>query len=580
MPHSVTWFLAVVLLLGGVIFVHELGHFLVAKALRVKVLRFSIGFGPPFLSFRRGETEYWLAYLPLGGYVKMAGDDPRAELAPEDRGRGFLEQAPWKRLLIAAAGPAMNILLPVALFLGIVAAQNGTDTSAPVIGTVVPGHPAERAGLQPGDRILAVTGPQGTTRLRYFSDLQEAVTPHPGETLRFEVERDGQRLPPIAIRTEGDVRTNGLESVRVGVIGITGYYPQARVAPVAAGAAGPVEPFDLVVAVDGKPVANALDLNRLLAVAACKPVDLEVLREKPRPLPGAVLADYDRVRLAGVPSCRGDASSLRVVDPWVSATIAAVEPGTPAAQAGLKRGDEVTAVNGKPVHSAGELVQRINAELGQLLPTTPEHPEPRLAPGTITLADGRTVDITALTRTYEDELTGKPRTVPVLGLHVASRGTADDQGLQVAQVKLERGPVEMVSMAWRATVDQIRNLVLGVMKMFTGEISSKQVGSFIQIIQVTGAAVEQGLVAYLWVVALISANLAVMNLLPVPVLDGGHIAQALLETVTRRPLSIRMREVANVIGLVLLISLMVFAFKNDIVRQLEARKPVAEEPAR
>ena len=110
---------AVVLLLGGLIFVHELGHFLVAKALRVKVIRFSIGFGPRLLGVKRGETEYRLSALPLGGYVKMAGDDPSEAVAPEDRGRGFLEQRPWRRFAIAAAGPGMNLLFPGVIFVAL-----------------------------------------------------------------------------------------------------------------------------------------------------------------------------------------------------------------------------------------------------------------------------------------------------------------------------------------------------------------------------------------------------------------------------------------------------------------------------
>src|SRR5512132_3398048 len=103
-------------LLGVLVFVHELGHFLAAKALGVKVLRFSIGFGPRLFGVRRGETEYRLSALPLGGYVKMAGDDPSEAVAPEDRGRGFLEQTPWKRLAIAIAGPGMNLLFPGVIF--------------------------------------------------------------------------------------------------------------------------------------------------------------------------------------------------------------------------------------------------------------------------------------------------------------------------------------------------------------------------------------------------------------------------------------------------------------------------------
>src|SRR5512133_3676057 len=114
-----------ILVVGGLVFVHELGHFLVAKALGVKVLRFSIGFGPRLLWWTVGETEYRISALPLGGYVKMAGDVPGEEPAPEDRGRGFYEQQPWKRMLIGIAGPASNFLFPILLFTLVWISQNG-----------------------------------------------------------------------------------------------------------------------------------------------------------------------------------------------------------------------------------------------------------------------------------------------------------------------------------------------------------------------------------------------------------------------------------------------------------------------
>src|SRR6266498_664850 len=157
MPGTLIQIGAVVLFLGGLIFVHELGHFLVAKALGVKVLRFSIGFGPRIFGFRRGETEYWIAVFPLGGYVKMAGDvgeDPE-HLAPEDRGRGFLEQSPWRRLLISVAGPAANLVFPAVVYFALAVAEQGQPTPGPFVGTVAPGRPAAMAGLRPGDRILS-----------------------------------------------------------------------------------------------------------------------------------------------------------------------------------------------------------------------------------------------------------------------------------------------------------------------------------------------------------------------------------------------------------------------------------------
>src|SRR5512139_1590722 len=200
---------SIVLLLGGLIFVHELGHFLAAKALGVKVVRFSIGFGPRLFGFRRGETEYRISLLPLGGYVKMAGDDPSEELAPEDRGRGFLEQPPWKRLVIAFAGPAANLVFPGLIYFALMIGQNGEPTAGPVVGTVAPGSPAAEAGLRAGDRILSVQVP-GTAPapVRYFGDLRDLVSPHAGEPLTFRVERDGAAVEPVTIVPAADEEAN------------------------------------------------------------------------------------------------------------------------------------------------------------------------------------------------------------------------------------------------------------------------------------------------------------------------------------------------------------------------------------
>src|SRR3954463_16706061 len=167
MPQSVAYLPYTVLLLGVLIFVHESGHFLVAKALGVKVLRFSIGFGPPIVAFTRGDTEYRIAWFPLGGYVKMAGEQPYDELPPEEAQYGFLNQAPWKRGLIVAAGPVFNLVFPVLVLF--VAFMLPHETPSTRVGSVVPGLPAAEANLQPGDRILAVGGQKVET----FEELQE-----------------------------------------------------------------------------------------------------------------------------------------------------------------------------------------------------------------------------------------------------------------------------------------------------------------------------------------------------------------------------------------------------------------------
>src|SRR5881296_109346 len=176
--------LSFALVISVVVFFHELGHLLVGKALGVKALRFSIGFGPRLFGIKARETEYRVSLLPLGGYVKFAGDNPYEEVAPEDRGRGFLEQPPWKKGLIAFAGPAANFILAIVVF-----AAPHQDLAARV-GYVKPQSPAAQAGLRSGDRILAIDGEP----VDGWSALQEKVRAHAGQPLAMEIERGGQRL--------------------------------------------------------------------------------------------------------------------------------------------------------------------------------------------------------------------------------------------------------------------------------------------------------------------------------------------------------------------------------------------------
>src|SRR4051794_26133732 len=159
------------LFLGVLVFVHELGHFLVAKWLNVKVLRFSLGFGPRVIGFTRGETEYRISWIPLGGYVKMAGEQPYEELPPEEAKRGFLAQPPWKRALIVVAGPAFNLLFPILAFFAVNLGDHKYETNR--IGTVEPGLPAAMGKLEPGDQIFAIDGQPTET----FDDVRTALQP-------------------------------------------------------------------------------------------------------------------------------------------------------------------------------------------------------------------------------------------------------------------------------------------------------------------------------------------------------------------------------------------------------------------
>lgn len=538
---------AFILVVGGLVFVHELGHFIVAKLLGVKVLRFSIGFGPRLLWWTRGETEYRISALPLGGYVKMAGDVPGEEPTPEDRGRGFYEQQPWKRIVIGVAGPASNFLFPVLLFTLVWITQNGAVIPGAAVGAVVPGSAAERAGLQPGDRILTVAAPgQGARELRAWPDLVRAISDHPGERLAVVVDRGG-RTEALEVVPETEERFNGVETERRGVIGITPTWPAPVVAPVAPGAAGPLAPFDEVTKVDGVAVAHFGEIGRAFAAAGCRPVDLEVRRGE-----GDARA---LLLLAGVPTCAGDRPSIVSVQKEVSAVVGRVEAGSPAAQAGLARGDVITAVDGRPIRTFRDL----DSLEGTLKPGVPI---------ALSLSGDRTVRFAPQTELVKDRSTGEKVQQFVLGFGSVTPAPAFPGALDVTRVRFERGLGEIVAAAAGETWHMTRLTAVGIAKILTGQISHRQVGGIITLFDQSAEAAAAGLGTLLFWMALVSVNLGIMNLLPIPVLDGGHIVAALVEQVTRRPLSMRVREVATYVGLLLLGLLMILAFRNDIVRMM------------
>jgi len=536
---------SVVALLAGLIFVHELGHFVVAKLLHVKVLRFSIGFGARLAGFTWGETEYRLSVLPLGGYVKMAGEDPTQPVAPEDAGRTFLEQPPWKRLAIAFAGPAANLVFPFVVYLALGLAQNGTPVPGPVIGTVAPGSPAAVAGLRAGDRIEAVEGPgQAPRPVRYFSDLRELVAPRPGVPLAFSVRRGGQLLElQITPAREEDV--NPVETRPIGVIGVTPIFASALVAP-APGVASPLQPLDLVTRVDGREVHHAGELEAAVAAAGCAPVRLEVRR--------GIGKARTPVELDRVPTCSAAGQpAILPADPSVSAYVSRVDDGSPAQAAGLVRGVRLVSVNGKPIGAARDL----NAVAREFEPGRPV---------AIGLADGRTVSLVPVEEKFKDEVTREARSRPVIGFHLEDRAGIDARALLAEEVPLQRGLGEQARLAAQQLTEVVRLTVIGIYKIATLQLSFKNVGGTLMLFQIASEAAEAGLKVFLFQMALISVNLGLMNLLPIPVLDGGHIVTALIEGATRRRLSLRAREAANWVGLALLLTLMVLALANDVIR--------------
>jgi regulator of sigma E protease len=534
--------LSFALVISVVVFFHELGHLLVGKALGVKAIRFSIGFGPKLFGFMGGETEYRVSLLPLGGYVKFAGDNPYEEVAPEDRGRGFLEQPPWKKGLIAFAGPAANFILAIVLYFVVFAAPH-QDLAAKV-GYVKPQSPAAQAGLRSGDRIVAIDG----APVEGWSGLQEKIRAHAGQPLTMEVERNGQRQ---AVRVVPAVHeeTNPIETVKHGRIGISAVPRAAQVTVVSpdspAGRAG-VRTFDKVVKLDGAPVASWEQLAQQLE-GRSEAVLLDVLRPQPVQAPGGTLWSDKPLSLSlPAPDAPG-AYGLEASD----LTLFAIQPGGAAEAAGLERGDRVLAVNGKPAFSwSDEVEATIRAAGTQPVLMTVRHQGKEL-----------TVTVTPRLRKDRDEA-GVLQDVPDLGAAPDLNAFAEPE-----RIWIRYSLPDAARRAVTNTAGFVRAQAIGIARIVTGHISSRAIGGPLMIADVARKAAENGWRELVVTMGAISVVLGLMNLIPVPVLDGFHVLTAFIEGIRRRPLSVRFREVANVVGIALLLTLMLYAFRNDAMRK-------------
>jgi regulator of sigma E protease len=423
---------AFVFVLGVLVFVHELGHFLAARRIGIRVLTFSLGFGPKLLSFTRGDTEYCLSLIPLGGYVKMAGESPEDNRtgAPDE----FLSKSKWERFQVLVMGPIMNLglawlVMAAVLYQG--AQLPAFDRDPIVIGSITPKSVAAEAGLRPGDRIVGVDGQP----VENWEDFSVAVLPKANKPVTLEVERDGQRSRHLIV-------------------------------PRAAGK------FDA-----------------------------------------------------------GEIGVLPIMHPEIVET----NQGEPAQQAGLKAHDVIIGVNGERDVSRERVIEQIRAHEGQ--PLTLE-----------VLRNGQTIPITVTP-------------------HKSSGTVRIGAQISAWQIRtVEPGPIEALKLSAERNWDWTKMIVKTLGGLFTRETSVKQLMGPVAIGQLSGDAVEQGWAQLFGLMAMISLNLGLLNLMPVPVLDGGHIAILGLEGLSRRDFSLRVKEKMLLAGFVLLLTLMVTVIYNDLMR--------------
>jgi regulator of sigma E protease len=536
------------ILCSVLIFVHELGHFVWAKIFGVKVLTFSIGFGPKVLRLRGRETEYCIGLLPLGGFVKMLEENRQEPVLPEDRARTFESQALWKRVIIILAGPAMNVLFPVLLYFSVFIGDS--RFVPPTIGGVVPGHPAE-GKLHPGDRILEVDG----ERISTFAELHRIVSKSPNKELKLKVFRDNAHVEVVVIPEEKVLRKPFEIADKVGEIGVRPNRPAAVV-----GVSRPDSPayraglrtFDLVTEVRGRPVRTFVDLESVLRENRGETVPVTYLRpvKVPRALGGlADMAVFESGVAALTPEVgSGDLAARTGLEP-ADLYVADVPVGSAEWNADLRPGDRILEVDQVQVTAWSMLLERLFAAPDRPHVLTWMRAGQRKS-GTIELRREDWID------EYGEH---RPR--------FFVRATNWSPGVAEPYVQNPSTFQFALTSALDETYDVVRFIMVGIVRIIEGRVSISTLGGPITVYDVVGEEGSKGVSYFVWAMAVISINLGLINLLPIPVLDGGHLLFFAFEAVLRKPLPLRVRELASLAGLLVLFALMGIAFKNDVERR-------------
>lgn len=544
------------ILLGLLIFVHELGHFLVAKYFGVRVEVFSLGFGKKIFSYKRGDTTYCLSIIPLGGYVKMYGDDPSADIPAKEKAYSFLHKPVSQRIWIVLAGPLMNLFFAITVFA--VIAGIGEDLPGPFLGDVAQTSKAYEVGFRSGDKILSVQGEQTPS----WTQVKKKIEAAGGETAAVMVQREGESAPlqlqvPITI---GDNENIFSSDRKVGTI--AGFVQDSRSTmvgvknPQSLAAQAGIKSLELIHSIDGNKVSywRELEPNLKKAFASAKDevaIQVRTLDKDDRPenlrtiqlkVPAKWQRQKSLVDFLGLES-----SELYIYQ---------IKPGSPADQAGLKSQDRVTHINQEPVLSWNDVLNKVKG----------------FDPST------EAMSFNIVRNGKEEKFTIRPEMTKLM----TAKGQEEKRftigivsgffpvGPEAVFLR-ESNPLKMIGRGFTDTVMWTEFIVISMVRLIQGEVSAKNVGGVITIGRVASHSFAAGLSTFLKTMAIISINLFLLNLLPIPVLDGGHLVFYTIEALKGAPLSMRKMELAHQIGLMLLMFLMVFAFFNDITNLIANR---------
>ena len=558
---------AVVVLLGLLVFFHELGHFLVGRWCGIAVETFSIGFGPRIFGFTHSGTEYRVGWIPLGGFVKFAGSHPSEDLPSGLKGQAFLQTSLPKRALTVLAGPLSNFLLAVVVYS--VLGFDGVPHPPALIGDVIEGSAAAAAGIKYGDKIESIGGREVQT----WRHLEEAISSSPGKKLAIIVSRGGQRLSlelvPELVHTS-DMLGRPASIGRAGVaLGRQPAIVSVLAANSAAAQAG-LKTGDRVLEItvqgaDGKPIpsqhvdfypelvdalrrAAATNAAVSLTIAAAPlPEDRGELKSGQSAslgVPRHVSMDVSQVR--GLAPAASDREFMRALG--LTSSELTVAGTTDAGAKDLLPGDVLTAWNGKPLRDVFSLHEQLIAN------TAPQ----------VQLTVVRHEQQTAVALALKGIETQRPEgAVTIYTLPVIFWGQMIEPEPLVERYS---NPFRAVAYGVRQTAVQTHELFGNVISLVSGEIPLKALGGPMLIAKVAGDSARRGWQTFIASMALISVNLGLLNLFPIPVLDGGQLVLMLVEGLKRRPLSEAALENFQKVGFTMVLALVVLATYNDLSR--------------
>ena len=526
-----------VVLLSLLIFIHEWGHFITARLCGVRVKVFSLGFGKKIFKKNWRGTDYCISLFPLGGYVKMFGDEygKENEISEKDKEVSFLHKKLWQRTAIVIAGPLMNFVLAVIVFAGLL--MYGQQKTQPVAGEIATGSQAETAGFSAGDHIQSVDGKEVSSWLSFKDIIFES----PDKVLDIEVLSAEGQVKNISVSPEKKEISNKwgfLESGGV-IEGLSGTLPSAVVGvhdpKSPAGLAG-LKTFDEIVSVDGRPVKNWLEMKEaFLSSSQSLYWDVEFSSGEKGALHQAKIKKTKNKNLAAI--------GLNRPELFVSG----VKEGGPADQAGLKRGDYILSLNGVKVKNWDFLIKKVN--LADNENKTLEMKFKR---------EGKIQIISVSPERYTRIEGGQE-------VHQYMLGVMSGHHYKPAgEIYVEKYYLSAGWMGFKEALEWCAVTGMYVKKLLTGDVSRRTLGGAIAIGRAAYDSYSYGLVYFFKIMAVLSIQLFLINLLPIPVLDGGHLLFYVFEFFNGGPLSMKKMIIAQQMGLIFILSLVLFTTFNDL----------------